>query len=289
MRELSPVIPRLSPGLAYFFGSLFVLYHIWGTAGSVFHRWPANDEVQFVWQTALRDTAVYLDDHPEIERAAIGGWSPDTLDAPTMELLLRRDDLILSHFNPAAGTLLLPAGKPAHIFRPAILEPDPFWDEQLATWGETTAERGHFVGYRLAERPSLPLMQAETVTFGGEWRWLGYLEAGGGLVTAWEIVASSENGRRLFLHWLDAEGNILAEDYRWDTADPQDLWRPHRQPGDLILQFHPSPPPRGAAAFRVGIFNPYTCDPGPCQNLATEGGREGLTIHVIRTENTDEK
>jgi hypothetical protein len=285
--ELSTVIPKLSPGLAYFLGSLFVLYHIWGTAGAVFHRWPANEEVQFVWQTALRDTAVYLDAHPDVNGAAVGGWTPDTLDPPTMALLLRREDLALSYFSPPDGTLLLPAGEPIHLFRPAILELAPFWQEQLAAWGATVTEEDNFVYYRLAERPSLALRQEETVTFGGEWRWLGYRQTEGGLATAWQITAAPENGRRLFLHWLDAEGQILAEDYRWDTADPQNLWRSHRQPGALVLQFHPLPVPAEAVAFRVGVFNPYTCDPGPCQNLTTEDGRSFLTINIKQPTDND--
>jgi hypothetical protein len=235
----------------------------------------------------LRDTAVYLDAHPHVNGAAVGGWTPDTLDPPTMALLLRREDLALSYFSPPDGTLLLPAGEPIHLFRPAILELAPFWQEQLAAWGATVTEEDNFVYYRLAERPSLALRQEETVTFGGEWRWLGYRQTEGGLATAWQITAAPENGRRLFLHWLDAEGQILAEDYRWDTADPQNLWRSHRQPGALVLQFHPLPVPAEAVAFRVGVFNPYTCDPGPCQNLTTEDGRSFLTVNIKQPTDND--
>ena len=46
--------------------------------------------MQFVWQAALTDTAAYLDQAHELTPVAIGGWSPVTMDPPTMRLSMRR-------------------------------------------------------------------------------------------------------------------------------------------------------------------------------------------------------
>ncbi|MCZ7670056.1 MAG: hypothetical protein M5U34_24220 [Chloroflexi bacterium] len=64
-------------------------------------------------------------------------------------------------------------------------------------------------------------------------------------------------------------------------ADPQNLWQPHWQEGDLILQKHPLAVALTAdTQIRLGIFDPYSCDPGPCQNLITETGEPFLLLPV---------
>ncbi len=247
----------------------------WGTAVAIFQTWPNNEEVQFVWQAAFTDMGVYLDAQSNVNGAAIAGWTPDTMDAPTMELLLQREDARLSHFSPLDGTLVLP-GSGGPILRPAILELDGYWEGQLAAWGAEVVEYGRFVQYTLPQSPIITLDVAQTAIFGGELRLLGFDRLPGGLVTSWEVVAVPENGRRLFVQLLDAAGNVLAEDYHWDTADPQNLWQPRWQVGDRILQRHTLPKLGRVAQVRLGVFDPYTCDPGPCQNLPLKVARHFL-------------
>ncbi len=247
------------------------------TAVAIFRTWPNNEEVQFVWQAAFTDMGVFLDAQTGFDSAAIAGWSPDTMDVPTMNLLRRRDNVYLSHFSPLEGTLLLPAaGGP--ILRPAILDLDAFWEDQLAGWGAEVTQHGRFVQYTLPQAPVFMPQGAEMAVFGSELRFLGFDRLPDGLVTYWEVLAVPENGRRLFLHGLDAAGNLLAEDYHWDTADPQTLWQPHWQVGDRILQRHTLSDLTGVAQLRLGVFDPYSCDPGPCQNLLAEGGADFLLL-----------
>jgi hypothetical protein len=82
---------------------------------------------------------------------------------------------------------------------------------------------------------------------------------------------------RLFVHALDENGDVVTEDYRWDAAEPQQLWQPHWQPGDLIMQIHPLPLD-SAVQVRLGLFDPYTCDPGPCQNVLTGTGEAFILL-----------
>ena len=94
------------------------------------------------------------------------------------------------------------------------------------------------------------------------------------------VTAVPTAPRQQFIHSLAADGSQLADTYRFDAPDPQGLWFPHWQPGDLILQ-RLTPPALGQATqLRLGWFDPTTCDPGPCQNLRTEDGMEFVLLEV---------
>ncbi len=286
--KLSTVFPNLSTkttklALTILF-SMFFLFYLGRTAQDIFVTWPNGGEVPFVWQTAFRDTAVFLDENcgqgTQINAdeggyscaAALAGWSPDTMDAPSMALLLRREDVALSHFNPQEGSLILPPGQPVTLFRPTDLPLDPYWEAQLAQWGAITTTVGLATQYAIRNTPPIQPQFPQSTLFGSEIRFLGYDLVEDSVVTYWQIEAIPAHGRRLFLHFLDAAGNVLAEEYKFDTEDPQGLWFPHWQPGDTILQRHPLPP--GVQAIRLGWFDPATCTPGPCQNLTTETGEQ---------------
>ena len=278
--KLSTVFPNLSTktaklALTILF-SMFFLFYLGRTARDTFVMWPNGGEVLFVWQTAFRDTAVFLDENEEVTAVSLAGWSPDTMDAPSMALLLRRDDAALSHFNPQEASLILPAGQPVTIFRPTDLPFDPYWEDQLTQWGAITTTTGLAAQYAIRNTPPIQPQFPQSTLFGDEIRFLGYDLIEDSLITYWKIERVPANGRRLFVHFLDANGNVLAEDYHFDTEDPQGLWFPHWQAGDTILQRHPLP--AGAQAIRLGWFDPYTCTPGPCQNLTTESGEQFSVI-----------
>ena len=298
-RELSTVFSNLPTGVSNFclaFVLILFLYHSGRTANAVFRVWPQNEEVRFVWQAALTKAAAYLDASPQDGPVAMAGWSPDTMDPPTMALTLRHDGLPLSYFNPQEQALLLPAtgpGETLRIIRPTILELDPTWEAQLATWGAAPTHYGDFILYTLPAPPTIQPQVPANVTFGEELRFLGYDIASSchpvtsdaqhrppcHLLTYWQAIHTPDSPRRLFIHSLDENGNLIAEAYAFDTADPQSLWFPHWQPGDLILQLH-SLPAENIAQIRLGWFNPYTCQVGPCQNLSTKTGETYVLIEA---------
>ncbi|MBK8984926.1 MAG: glycosyltransferase family 39 protein [Chloroflexi bacterium] len=300
---LSTVYPRLSTGAARFRPVLLTIlfaFYVGRTAWSIFVIWSNGGDIPFVWQAALRETAVALDGDFDITAAAIGGWSPDTLDGPTMALYLRRSDLPLSHFGVQAGediiyTLLIPnraptgvpgsaAGDARHVFHPTALPLHPHWQSQLKAWGAATQTNKSFTQHVL---PGAPIIQPQfpaAVTFGVQLRFLGHdlnpdcsPTPSPCLITYWQVSSPITQPLRLFIHALDESGEIVAEDYRWDTAEPQQLWQPHWQPGDLIMQIHPLPLDN-AAQLRLGLFDPYSCAPGPCQNVPTETGEKFILL-----------
>lgn len=294
---LSTVYPRLSTGTARFrpvlLTILFVFYAGW-TAWSVGKIWPHGGDVPFVWQAALHDTAVALDHDLTINAAAVGGWSPDTLDPATMALYLRRDDLVLSHFGAQAGediiyTFLIPAADEngrSQIFYPTALPLDPFWLEKLAAWQAAAETNESFTHYTLSSTPAIHPQFPMDERFGDQLQFLGYsLEPEGcpsaspscEVVTFWQVVGPISQPLRVFLQAVDQNGETIAEDYRWDTAEPQALWQPHWQPGDVIGQIHPLPL-GNAVQLRLGLFDPYSCEPGPCQNVPTADGRPFILL-----------
>ena len=287
--QLSTVIHSLSTGkrkisttVLLIFG---VIYACW-TAWSIFVIWPQGGDIPFVWQTALRDIGNTLNDDSTIGAAAVGGWSPDTIDPATLHLYLNRENLPISTFGIVPGddiiyTLVIPkiVGETAvSILHPTALPLDPMWVAQLKNWDAQVTTTDTTTQYVLRHSPAITPQFPANTTFGNQLQFLGYDLLSGELVTYWQVIAPISQPLRLFVHGLDANGEIVAEDYSWDTADPQNLWQPHWQVGDLILQKHHLPTSPDSTLMRLGIFDPYSCEPGPCQNLLADSGEPFLLL-----------
>jgi 4-amino-4-deoxy-L-arabinose transferase-like glycosyltransferase len=254
--------------------------HLVRTASWVFSVWPGNEEeVQFVWQSALADAAAYLDGQ-QAQPVAIGGWTPESMDAPTMELALRRDDLRLRFFQPQRA-LLVPGDassqQPARILMPSILPLHPLFASEIVSWGAAATSHGRFVEYQLAARPAPAPQFPASVSFGGELRFLGHrldesCQDGNLLpcqvITYWEVLQPAGEPRRIFLHALDEQGELLADGD--DLGAPAEFW----QPGDLILQRHEIA--LGGASFaalQIGLYHPETG-----QRQLTAAGDDALLL-----------
>lgn len=247
---------------------------LWRTVDGLWRVWPANDEVQFVWQQGLTDAARYLDASAESGPVAVGGWTPATMDPPTMELTLRRDDLALRFFDPTQS-LVLPAtarGEPARVVRPAILPLAPALERLVGDW--SVPVDGDFALYVVPSSASLQPSLGLDVLFGDEIRLLGYDLPDGcatgqtmpcTLLTYWRVEAPPDGDRRFFLHAPDASGAVTAQDDRLGV--PAASW----QPGDLIIQQFTLPP--GADGWRLGVYDPATQE-----RLQTEGGADSVHL-----------
>jgi hypothetical protein len=125
-------------------------------------------------------------------------------------------------------------------------------------------------GWQTAVEPE----RLHLTTFDGELQLLGYdwlstcTEPGlCELVSYWRVVALAGGERRLFFHALDGNGDLLAQ------HDGLGAPAVHWQPGDLIVQWHGIWLETAVPiTFRLGVYDPTTCVPGPCQNLLTETG-----------------
>lgn len=280
LTDLSTVIPKLSTKSAKLALTLvlFTFFSLYAgrTINLMLNVWPNGGDVPFVWQAAFADAAAVLDASDDTV-VALAGWSPETMDSPTMTLLRQNDEVAISHFNPQDGTLIIPES--GQILRPSDLPLDPYFEAQLADWA--IIQNGDLITH-YALRTTLPvsLPHTTTIQFGNELTFLGYdvdcTVSPCHLITHWRVTAVPQNARRLFVQFLDESGQQISEAYNFDTADPQGLWFPHWQVNDLILQRHELP--TDTEQVRLGWFDPYTCEPGPCQNLLTETGDSFLLL-----------
>jgi hypothetical protein len=272
----STVFTKLSPknvkiatiiGLVFLFG-----FNIARSSWATFQEWPSEEEVRFVWQAALTDAAGYLDESESSAPVALGGWTPESMDPPTMELSLGREDLSLRYFDPTQ-TLIIPRGdnaaQEARILAPTALPLDPLLEEQLRTWGAPAQDLGNFTLYVVPGGEVLLPQNEFAISFADEITFLGYdqptpclrsisdhtsssIECQ--LVTYWRVDRPASGPQSIFLHALDDEDNIVSQDD--GLGAPAEHW----QPGDLILQRHTLEllPSAGALTFRLGIYNPET-------------------------------
>ncbi|WP_374687010.1 glycosyltransferase family 39 protein [Promineifilum sp.] len=235
-------------------GLLFV-YHGWSTAAGLWRVWAANDEVRFVWQAALTEAAAFLDDTTASGPVAVGGWSPESMDPPTMALSLRREDLSLRFFDPLTSLILpvSPDGQPARVVRPAILPLAPPLEQLIARYQQPA---GEFVRYEVPARLDIAPPYPVDAEFGGQLRLLGYdadrpcNSAPCEVVTYWLVTAPAGGPRRIFLHLMDESGALIAQDDR--LGAPAEHWRA----GDIVFQLLTLPSLDGE--LRVGMYDPET-------------------------------
>jgi hypothetical protein len=240
----------------------------WRTFEGLWRVWLANDEVRFVWQAALTEAAGYLDSSAAAGPVAVGGWTPDTMDAPTMELSLRRDDLSLRYFDPTQS-LILPAttGEPIRIVTPTALPLAPPLAAMFAPWEQP---QGEFTLYEIPARLDLGPQVAADVDFGGKARLMGYDVVEGcavgepcTLLTYWQVTAPDGQPRRIFLHALDETGQIASQDDR--LGAPAEFW----QPGDVILQLLTIA--QATDDLRLGIYDPQSGERVGEESIEVEG------------------
>lgn len=246
-------------------------FSAWITYTGLWRVWPANDEVRFVWQAALTEAAAYLDQSQASGPVAVGGWTPETMDPPTMALTLRRDDLSLRYFDPLQS-LILPVssdGEPIRIVSPAIMPVAAPLQGLIREWEDL---RGDFVLYEMPGQPAVEPDRPAEIVLGERLLFLGHdvvegcrLEERCEIVTYWRVLAPPGEPLRLFLHAVDDGGEPAAQDDR--LGAPAKHW----QAGDIVMQ-------RLAVEIttpemRLGVYNPQSG-----QRLTTEAGEDSVLL-----------
>ncbi|GMQ78599.1 MAG: hypothetical protein BMS9Abin02_1119 [Anaerolineae bacterium] len=267
LRRLSTVSTVLSTKywrIASIFAlSIVFFFYIGRSSRGIFKTWPAEEEVRFVWQEAFSDSAAYLDNSDDSRPVAVGGWTPETMDPPTMELSLKREDLSIRFFDPSTSLILPDAvdGGYPRIIRPTILPLNPILEERLFDWGAEAQEMGSFTLYDLDQVQDIQPEISTNINFGEELALIGYdwiepCEVGGGcqLITYWQVLSPVGEPRSLFLHLVDSSGQIIAQD---DALGAPAI---HWQRGDLVLQLLnlDIPPGAEAASLNLGVYHPVT-------------------------------
>jgi 4-amino-4-deoxy-L-arabinose transferase-like glycosyltransferase len=275
--RLFTALSPLSTKMAYLLGLILLIGYIWWTARDIFQTWPQNEEVQFVWQAALTDMAAYLDDSPGDNPVAIGGWSPATMDAPTMALSMKRQDLQPRYFGSDSktepvSTVIFPGwgdaldgGNPADIsevrlFRPTIRELSPGIEWQLSQWGAVPKNMGTFVLYTIAVPAEFQSGSVTVESFADQLDLVGYRipddlasceQEKCTILTYWRIRQPVGEPRRFFLHAMAGE-DLVAQD---DALDAPSQWW---QEGDLLVQEFNLPRLNGEIELRLGVYDPLT-------------------------------
>ncbi|MEM9775876.1 MAG: glycosyltransferase family 39 protein [Chloroflexota bacterium] len=284
--QLSPGNRQLStrkldlPWLSLLTAFLMLFYGL-RSGRDIFRTWPLSEEVQFVWQQSLAEMGHDIDQQAEIDHVGIAGWTPGSMDSPTMLLVVKREDVSMRHFGRVGEieTLVIPAD--AHtIYRPTDLPFHPILETELSQSHHKRANED-FVSYRSLGPVELDHTQTETLFFnpfsGFELTLLGFrfLETGETaeiqLVTHWQVEGLGlilAPDTKLFLHLVDADGNLLAQHDGLDA--PHRFW----QEGDVLMQVHTVPMIEGAAELRVGV---YEGSP-PWQRFMVEDGSDFIVI-----------
>ncbi len=235
---------------------LIAVCFIWGSTRTLTytHRiWPNGGDVPFVWQTALTSAARYADTAAPYPTTFVG-WTPATMDAPTIELALKNDQI--GRRFTGADTLVLPASDHDNLVR--IMRPTtpdlplaPILERWLQTNGATTTAHPHFASYEL--RVPRDEWSGQPTLFGEQIAFLGHTDcatAACDLITIWQVTAPITRDLQIFVHVLDAAGNIISQ------SDGMSANEQFLQPGDLILQAH-TVDLTGGAAVHTGIYEPH--------------------------------
>ncbi len=292
IRSLSTVSVKLSTEIgkkiAFLLIVLFFLFNGLRTAKAIFQTWPNEEEVQFVWQSALTEAAAFLDTSAGSGPVAIGGWTPDSLDAPTMELTLRRRDLSLRFFDPTEA-IIIPGqiennGNPliSRIVHPTALPLQPALEKLMHSWSVPSIATKNIVTYEINQPPVIRPSYPAEVIFGGELTLLGFdveesptdsdfmgSEGSLDLITFWRVNEAPAGSRRLFLHLVDGEGSIVAQDDR--LGAPARYW----VAGDIIIQRLSLgyDGENAGVELRLGVY-----DPDSGLRMLTDQGEEFVNV-----------
>ena len=248
-------------------------YSAWVSYAGLWRVWPANEEVRFVWQAALTEAAAYLDQSQASGPVAVGGWTPETMDPPTMVLTLRRDDLSLRYFDPTQSLIVpsSPDGQPFRIVKPTILPLATPLQEVVQAWEK---QQGEYVLYEGPAQPPLVPRNPAGLVFGERLLFLGHDVVGGcrlgercEIVTYWRVMAPPGEPLRLFLHAVGDGGETVAQDDR--LGAPAEHW----QTGDIVMQLLTVE--TTTPEMRLGVYNSQSG-----QRLTTEAGEDSILLSM---------
>jgi 4-amino-4-deoxy-L-arabinose transferase-like glycosyltransferase len=251
---------------------LFFIAQIGRTTEMIFDVWPQNAEVQFVWQQSLTSMAGWLEMEPALHDVTILGWTPDTMDAPTMQLALRRDDVALRFAGRDGGVVeavVVPAGDRSAVLRPdtPTLPLHPALEQILPT--NYLFDDFSFHQFVLPRD-----LSAENTPFGNQWQLIGntlcVMDASVcHFATVWEVSAANKIPQSVFVHVVDGAGEVVSQ------SDVRLNGRASWRVGDLVLVGH-TLDLENAAEIRTGI---YHSDP-PFVRLLTPTGQDSERLSV---------
>jgi hypothetical protein len=259
------------------------------TSWDYFVRWREIPETQFVWQTDLRDLADWLDAKPNLKDVTIGGLSATSMDEPSLQLMLVREDLQPRWCDPGSplgtgGGFVVPWGG-GWLAIPSITPVNSGLANQVeSSWGggaRLVAER--FTAFRL-ERPERHPGPLNIGFTGGVTLYHVQMPSPEGFVpgasvaltSLWKAEEETPSSLKAFVHLVDTDGDIHVQHDGLDC--PSRFW----QMGDLILQSHtlnfPVNLAPGRYRVRIGLYDSDTLNSYPLLDGSTSYELETVDI-----------
>lgn len=251
---------------------IFVIWLAWYTYHYYFDWWPNHAMVRFQYHADIHDLARWLDAQPEGGDIAISTTSNAfALDPLALSMDLKRRDVAPRWFD-AEWALVFPHGGGRRIallsFPPKInplLEPH-FQAQQIAEYSNPPTGQFAFGIYRDTAAPGArgqSQAQGDNPLFGGS---LTLVRAeipappprggDGFLVTTWRVDGPLADPLTLFVHLLDASGQMIGGDDRLNVLVSS------LRPGDVFMQVNRLPRPAQAdcspCRVELGVYNPET-------------------------------
>ncbi|MBN1316182.1 MAG: glycosyltransferase family 39 protein [Anaerolineales bacterium] len=252
--------------VVYWIAPLWLLLVSGWTIRDYFIRWPQDAEVQFVWQTAFQQAADYLDTEYGSGSVVVAGWTPETMDPPSMDLLTKNAEIPFRYVDPKQ-TLILPADG-GLVVDPVLLPFDQLLFDELTGIGAEIEEYNQFIVYRI-NPPVVRLPTQEAVYVEEELEYVGnkLLTDSSGLtaLTYWLTGGPIEGPLRIFFHVMDPEGTTIGQDDALGSNTA--FWKD----GDLIIQVHRVRLTTGEYNIVTGLYDPES---GERKQYSTHGGIE---------------
>lgn len=284
-------------------GLILIAWQLARTWRSYFQIWPQVEGIHFFWQESLAETANYLDESSEIQRAAICTSLVDEQDAwwrpawQSLPYLSRRDDLPVGFYD-CRKSLILP-DEPTHYIFPDDLPPsvaaEPMrWiiaDAQRLnaplpeTSGAVFFMPGSFESGNITSQPACWAPEVGggqtvlPVNFDSNLALEAYeyvqegLDSGGrlSLLTTWRLVSQPEMPLTLFTHIMSDAQTIVAQ------QDSLPVSLRSLQAGDRFWVLHdqlwlPEGSSAGDYLVAIGLYNPETLERLP---IVEEDGNKG--------------
>jgi 4-amino-4-deoxy-L-arabinose transferase-like glycosyltransferase len=220
-----------------------------------FVAWPAAVETGLRYQSHLQNVARHWQTNPAGTPVIADSWY-EPIDHDSLRRSLGHD--LPARWIQAGRALVFPVGGDGRLYLPEFVTVDPYLLAINPLGGAAVAQnsgRPVVAVYELPAEPTLPLL-GEPVTFDEKVTLLGYRlwieEEGATAVTYWRVEAGLPWDLAIFMHLLDPEDQLLAQDDALDAV-------PHfLRPGDAFLQLHrlsvPAGRPNEPQRLVVGLY-----------------------------------
>ena len=249
---------------------IFVAWVGWYTYHYYFDWWPNHAMVRFAYHADTHDLARWLDAQSEGGDIAISTTSNEfVLDPLALSMDLKRSDVAPRWFD-AEWALVLPRGGGQRIallsFPPKmnpLLEPY-FSARQMAEYANPPTGQFAFAVYKDDAAPgargnapsSAPNFDGKLTLVKAEIPVLPPRGGDGFVVTTWRVDGALADPLALFVHLLDANGQMIGGDDRLSVLASS------LRPGDVFVQVNRLPRPAQAdcapCRVKLGVYNPET-------------------------------